>query len=764
MRTSSCSGSHADMRSAIDEVSSIKRELGQLRSQVSAVANDQAAISKTAEHTLDSTAAATRTVKDFQLQIASLGTMNELATTTEERLKSLNALAEHVTVKTKALITQRVTIEHAISEGARLNEMVWAMEAQIRKLEDGNRQVTRAEEVLWRQAEEFAEEVLEELDTATSERDRFRLDAARIEKDGAALIQTVSAQIERLAIEEKSFDAHEQRIANLQSALTTVERQLETVLGRQEAVGALDRKAEALAQTVRQLSNELDEMTRRRADVDTLAERLARVETTARETEAQQARIESGRQQLEELRAELEAIHASRASAAELCTRLNADRLALESAGENIARFAAGAPAIENQLSVVLEKLRLLGDADRVAERTRETISELEATLARSSEKLQFVEKVERRLNGLHTLNTEVGRRMEEQLVRRAELEGLRTRAEEISAHIGDAHQKLGAIRTTQEKLPGILECVATLGRDIEQLESRMNGLRRSETDLADQERRLDALVAGSRDQHAAITERTAHLEALVQELNRASDVRNELLADLSRVQAQHQETAARMAATEEKLKHVDALRQQLDDRQSALTAAEQRMVAFEAQVGNLAQLAADTDIKIQAIAGRESMVAAVKAEVEQVQNAAAAVKNDVAAIVERREELQTLRTRLDALVESLGDTDERIATIEARRALVQEVQSKTEMIANLLEDIGANLDMVAAQKAQIEYASDQVGRLEFSIQQSQNTIRALHHERERAERVEEAIRQIRTRERSPRATEAAMTDSIISS
>ena len=55
--------SHADMRSAIDEVSSIKRELGQLRSQVSAVANDQAAISKTAEHTLDSTAAATRTVK-----------------------------------------------------------------------------------------------------------------------------------------------------------------------------------------------------------------------------------------------------------------------------------------------------------------------------------------------------------------------------------------------------------------------------------------------------------------------------------------------------------------------------------------------------------------------------------------------------------------------------------------------------------------------------------------------------------------------------
>ena len=161
-----------------------------------------------------------------------------------------------------------------------------------------------------------------------------------------------------------------------------------------------------------------------------------------------------------------------------------------------------------------------------------ETITELEATLERSSEKLQFVEKVERRLNGLHTLNTEVGRRMEEQLVRRAELEGIRSRTDEISAHICDAHQKLGAIRIAQEKLPAILDCAATLGRDIEQLETRLNGLRRTETDLAGQEQRLDALVAASREHHAAIAERTTHFEALAEELNRGSLPRNELIAD----------------------------------------------------------------------------------------------------------------------------------------------------------------------------------------------------------------------------------------
>ena len=753
--------SHADLRSAIDQSAGIKRELDELHSQASALANDQAAISRTAEQVLDNTAVVARTVGDIESKIASLGTLHELATTTEERLTSLNALAEHVIVKTKALDTQRITLDHAASEASRLNEMVWAMEAQIGKLQEGNRQVTRAEEVL-RQAEELAEEVQDGLDAATVRRDQFTRETARIEKDGAQLIHTVRAQIERLAIEGKSFDAHEQRIAALQGALDTAERKLEVVLGRQEALGALDRKAEALGQTVQQLSTELGELSRRRAEVDTLAERLADVEATAREAEARQAGLESGRQRLEGLRAELEAIHTLHASAGGLCTQLNADRMALESAGENIARFAVRAPAIENQLEAVLEKLRLLDDADRMTERTRETIIQLEAGLERSCEKLQFVEKVERRLNGLHTLNTEVGRRMEEQLVRRADLESIRTRTDEISAHISDAHQQLGAIRTAQEQLPAILECAATLGRDIEQLETRMDGLKRSETDLADQEQRLDALVAASRDQHAAIAERTTHLEALADELHRGSLLRNELIADLSRVQAQHQETAARMAATAEQLQHVDALRQQLDDRQSALTVADQRMAAFEAQLGNLAQLAADTDVKIQAIAGRELMVAAIKAEVDHVRGVAAAAKSDVDAIVERREELQTLRTRLDVLVQALGDTDERLATIEARRALVEDVQSRTEMIAHLLEDIGANLEMVAAQKAQIEYVSDQVARLEFSIQQSQHTMRALHHERERAERVEEAIRQLRTRERSTRPADAATTDSMI--
>jgi chromosome segregation ATPase len=755
--------SHSDLRGAADQAASIKRELDQLRGQASALANDQAAMSRTAEQVQDSTAVVTRTMKDVEARLASLGMLHDLAATTEERLRSLNALAEHVNVKTKALDTQRATVDHAASEAARLNEMVWAMEAQIGRLEEGTREVARVEDLLHR-AEALAKGTQTELDDAGARRELFARETARVEKEGAQLIQTVCAQLERLSIEGKSFEAHEQRIAALLQALGSAERQLETVLERQEAVSVVDRQAEALGQAVRQLATEVGDLSSRRADVEALAERLGRVETIARDAESRQARLEAGRKQLDDLRAELDAVHASRASAAALCSQLHADRTALEKAGENIARFSVEAPGIEKQIEAILEKFGTLDEADRTAERTTQAIAELEAVFARSSEKLQFVEKVERRLQGLHTLNTEVGRRMEEQLARRAELDGIRTRIDEVTAHITDAHQKLDAIRTAQEKLPAILESAATLARDVEGLDTRMTGLTRSEADLADQERRLETLVAASREYHAAIADRTAHLEALAEELHRGSALKNELIADLARVQAQHRETAVRMAATEDQLRHVDALRQQLDDRQAALTAAEQRMMAFEAQMEKLARLAADTDLKIQAIAARELMVAVVRTEVDKVQEVAAATKRDVHAIVERGHELETLRTRLDALVQAFGDTDERIAVIETRRALVDEVQSRTEMIANLIDDIGANLEMVAAQKAQIEYVSDQVARLEFSVQQSQNTIRALHFERERAERVEAAIRQLRTRDRSTRPSDAATPDNVMSS
>ena len=76
-------------------------------------------------------------MKEVEKKLGPLMQLQELSKTTEEKLTSLNALAEHVNQKAKALETQKHTIDRASVEANRLNEMIWNMDVQIGKLNEG---------------------------------------------------------------------------------------------------------------------------------------------------------------------------------------------------------------------------------------------------------------------------------------------------------------------------------------------------------------------------------------------------------------------------------------------------------------------------------------------------------------------------------------------------------------------------------------------------------------------------------------------------
>ena len=112
--------------------------------------------------------------------------LQELSKNTEERLASLNALAEHVSQKAKALEAQKHAVERAVVEANRLNEMVWAMDVQIDKLNEGSKQVARAEDTVARM-EKLAQETTAQLSAATTAREEFAREFARLDKDSRAL-------------------------------------------------------------------------------------------------------------------------------------------------------------------------------------------------------------------------------------------------------------------------------------------------------------------------------------------------------------------------------------------------------------------------------------------------------------------------------------------------------------------------------------------------------------------------------------------------
>ena len=147
--------------------------------------------------THDEANATVELVKDVEKRLGPLAQLQEMSKTTEERMASLNALAEHVTQKIKALENQKHTVEHAVVEANRLNEMVWAMEVQINKLNEGSRQAARTEELIDR-----VEKLSREVAGAARRRHegratRSRSTSAKLEKDRGSLTDFVRTYTDR---------------------------------------------------------------------------------------------------------------------------------------------------------------------------------------------------------------------------------------------------------------------------------------------------------------------------------------------------------------------------------------------------------------------------------------------------------------------------------------------------------------------------------------------------------------------------------------
>jgi uncharacterized coiled-coil protein SlyX len=97
-------------------------------------------------------------------------------------------------------------------------------------------------------------------------------------------------------------------------------------------------------------------------------------------------------------------------------------------------------------------------------------------------------------------------------------------------------------------------------------------------------------------------------------------------------------------------------------------------------------------------------------------------------------------------LLARAGEVADKISDVEARRRDVDEVQAKASMVANLLSDVRVHLETVTEQKAVIDHLNEKLANVDFVMQEAQNTLRMLNQERELAQRIEQSIKQLRTR------------------
>ena len=180
-----------EVKQATTLAGTVKGELDQIRATAASLTQNYGKIRETSREAREDTTAAMTTVKDIEKKLVPLAQLHELSQSTEERLAGLNALAEHVSHKAKALENQQQAVERAVVEANRVNEMVWAMDVQITKLNEGMKQAAKAEETIGR-IDKLSSDTAERMDAATKLNQEVQRETVKLQRDSSALLESLS--------------------------------------------------------------------------------------------------------------------------------------------------------------------------------------------------------------------------------------------------------------------------------------------------------------------------------------------------------------------------------------------------------------------------------------------------------------------------------------------------------------------------------------------------------------------------------------------
>ena len=428
--------------------------------------------------------------------------------------------------------------------------MVWSMDSQIAKLNEGNKQIARTEENLARM-EKLAAETTSQLDAATKAKDELAREMARVEKDGHALNDSIRGHVDRLTVEKKEFEIFDQRLRVLQASVGEAEGRMESLAAKDKNVAQLEPARRYPGEAcIRNCSRRATSSTRNRRALESLHTRLDQVD---RALEAHQFAARALNQSRARPRDAPEGNHrlprvVRRGGAAARQARLRSR--GARGFIERVTRSAPRAPEIEAKMDAIQAKFGLIEEGTQKATRVGELASELDGQLNRVTARLQFVEQVEARINGLNGVLADVERKLGDQLARRAEVDTIKTQIDTVGALIGDAQNKLEGVNALQHKLLPMTAQLSMLRSEIEKAFTRLKSVQREEGSSPSRRAASTSLLESTRQISGEVTERQRQVQSMSEELTRSASVKEELLGELARIQARQRDTVAHIDAS----------------------------------------------------------------------------------------------------------------------------------------------------------------------------------------------------------------------
>ena len=383
-----------EIKQSVEHAGALDKELEQLRGVAGGLTEEWARVGETSRTAREETSAAVAAIREVEKKLGPLAQIQALGQNTEERLVALNALAERVSLKAKAIESQQLTVEHALVQSNRVQEMVWSMEQQIGKLNEGMRHAATAEETLVR-LEKLSTDTTQRLEGAARLHAETEQQAAMLEQRGASLLESMHAQIGTLAVDKKEVEAVDERLRVLDGALGRAEARMGALAGQEKDLAGIAQGIEVVSKRFEDLLAQSDELTRRQLVLDGLHEQLADLDALAKKTSWQMDWLRQGREDMEALRKDVLEFQESHANVAQLRADLAADRQAIQAFGERMTAVSARTPELEATVDGILAKMSLVESASHQAVLLEELMSTLDGQVARLEARASLVDTLE---------------------------------------------------------------------------------------------------------------------------------------------------------------------------------------------------------------------------------------------------------------------------------------------------------------------------------------------------------------------------------
>jgi chromosome segregation ATPase len=329
-----------------------------------------------------------------------------------------------------------------------------------------------------------------------------------------------------------------------------------------------------------------------------------------------------------------------------------------------------------------------------------------------------------------------VHERIEQQLARQGDVDALAATCDQVDLRVGELQQRLETVTGKQQTLGALGERIDQLSSDIGRIAERHHAARQDEGALQEQEVRLSTLVAESRSLGAELAGRATVLRTLNDDLNRAFDVKRDIVDELAQVRHRQDEVASVFAQTEEHKRQLEQTLENIRHRAEQAIFAEQRVAGIEGRFGQLDRLVAQLDDRMRQVTERGRVVDGVRQEVGTIHQIAERARSDMAGVAAQHADVVALKHLVDRLLGRVDEAKRGLALVDTRRLQIEEVLRRTEGIAEVVEDVRLKLDLVSEQRTIVDHAIHELARLDGLIVEARAAERSLQRERQLAERI----------------------------